>query len=411
MTHRPHTPKLAGFQHLTQSTSLRAAVAFSALIALGACSEPLDFDMRNLASNAFDTTDAVRGKTPPRPKADDRGIISYPGYQVAVARRGDTVAALATRIGADPGEIARYNGIQTGDILRSGEVVALPKRVAEPSSATGAATTGPIQPPVVDVTTIAGGAIDRAEANQPRSTNSAQTGLEPIRHRVERGETAYSIARLYNVPVRSLADWNGLDAKLDVREGQFLMIPVITASATPASTNATKPGVGTATPTPPSATRPLPAETTTAPAQPTGTTPRAPANTPVSPNLGAQVSKPANSGARMVFPASGNIIREYKKGSSDEITIAAASGSSVVAADAGTVGAVTRSADQVSIVVIKHNDGLLSVYIDVADVVVKKGDAVSRGQRIAKVASKDPSFMRFGIYKGSDSVDPGPYLR
>ena len=51
-------------------------------------------------------------------------------------------------------------------------------------------------------------------------------GVEPVRHRVERGETAFSIARLYDVPVRTLAEWNGLGSDFSVREGQFLLIPV-----------------------------------------------------------------------------------------------------------------------------------------------------------------------------------------
>ncbi|WP_420863107.1 LysM peptidoglycan-binding domain-containing protein [Algirhabdus cladophorae] len=379
----------------------KTALILLAGLGLAGCAQPFDFDLRDLSTNGFDTTQAARSATGARPKEDNRGIISYPGYQVAVARRGDTVASLASRIGADPSELARYNGIQTGDNLRMGEIIALPKRVAEPSAATGA-----IQSPSVDVTTLASGAIDNAEANQPTATTSP-SGVEPVRHRVERGETAYSIARLYGVPVRALAEWNSLDAQLDVREGQFLLIPVVTGTpvAAPAPT---APGQGSATPTPPSATKALPAEVTTPTAQAAAQNAEAPA----SPNLGAQATKPAaTSGARMVFPASGNIIREYKKGSSDEITIAAPAGSNVVAADGGTVGAVTRSADQVAIVVIKHPDNLLSVYIDVADVSVKKGDTVRRGQTIAKVAAKDPSFMRFGIYKGSDSVNPAPYLK
>ena len=35
--------------------------------------------------------------TAPRPEPDGRGVISYPGYQVAVARRGDTIATLSLR--------------------------------------------------------------------------------------------------------------------------------------------------------------------------------------------------------------------------------------------------------------------------------------------------------------------------
>ena len=36
---------------------------------------------------------------------------SYPGYQVAVARRGDTAASVAARIGLSASELANYNAI------------------------------------------------------------------------------------------------------------------------------------------------------------------------------------------------------------------------------------------------------------------------------------------------------------
>ena len=44
---------------------------------------------------------------------------------------------------------------------------------------------------------------------------------------MQRGETAYTIARLYNVSAKSLAEWNGLGPDLAVREGQYLLIPVV----------------------------------------------------------------------------------------------------------------------------------------------------------------------------------------
>ena len=50
--------------------------------------------MRGAFGNAPSTAEAARGATTARPEPDARGIISYPGYQVVVARGGDTVAAL-----------------------------------------------------------------------------------------------------------------------------------------------------------------------------------------------------------------------------------------------------------------------------------------------------------------------------
>lgn len=65
--------------------------------------------------------------TSDRPRADSRGLITYPSYQVAVARRGDTVADVATRVGLPADEVARYNGMSPGDSVRQGEILALPR--------------------------------------------------------------------------------------------------------------------------------------------------------------------------------------------------------------------------------------------------------------------------------------------
>ena len=48
-----------------------------------------------------------------------------------------------------------------------------------------------------------------------------------MRHRVEPGETVYSIARLYGVSVTALASWNGLGPDMAIREDQELLIPIV----------------------------------------------------------------------------------------------------------------------------------------------------------------------------------------
>ncbi|MCG6901699.1 MAG: peptidoglycan DD-metalloendopeptidase family protein [Rhodobacter sp.] len=372
------------------------------LLALAACTDGLDLDLRDVAGG-FDTSDAARLRTERRPNPDDRGIISYPNFQVAVARRGDTVADVAARVGVDGAELARHNGIDLNARLRAGEVIALPGRVAEPSSATGV---GPIAPSGnIDITTLAGDALDRADARAPVQTAAApvQTGTEPIRHRVVRGETAYSISRLYRVSVRSLADWNGLGSDLTVREGQILLIPVARGSEPPVRTAAretTVPGQGTPAPIPPSAAKPLPKETALAANS---------APLPASPNLAGDRTA-ASGKARLLMPVSGNIIRGYQKGKTDGIDIAAKAGTSVRAATDGTVAAITRDTDQVPILVLRHANNLLTVYANIEDVKFEKGDKVARGQTIATVRGTDPSFLHFEVRQGFDSVDPEPYL-
>lgn len=378
----------------------RLSAAVSALAILSACNEPLDFDLRGKVGG-FSTAPAALGvTTTDRPKADDRGIISYPSYQVAVSQRDDTVADVAARIGLPADELAKYNGMEVTDLLREGEILALPRRVSEPAAGT---------PGSIDIASLAGDAIDNAPDTTPIETttlqpvtDSALQAAEPVRHKVDRGETAYTISRLYQVPVESLAEWNGLGPDFAVREGQYLLIPIKNqpAPATSAPVEAaavTQPGAGSPTPTPPSATQPLPEEVVDA------TPPEAP---------DVSVGEPTKaSGAAMAMPVQGKIVSTYSKGKNDGIDIAGSAGDSVAAAESGTVAAITQDADQVPIIVLKHDTGLLTVYANVENIAVSKGDSVKRGQKIASLRSGSDAYVHFEVRDGFDSVDPMPYLQ
>lgn len=381
------------------------ALILPVTLVISGCTQPLDIDLRGaFGDNTLSTAAAAQTATAVRPKPDGRGVLSYPGYQVAVARRGDTVQSVGARIGMSAEELAQFNGLQTGDTLRDGEVLALPRRVAEPGIGTGTGTGagGP-----VDIASIAGGAIDRAApqvqtaALPPATVAAPPPGPEPLRHKVVRGESAYTVARLYNVSVRSLAEWNGLGPDFTIRDGQFLIIPVADQAAPrqAAVEPVVPPGRGSPTPLPPSASKPLPAERTV---------PAATAVASAAPDLGR--TQTAKSSSRMVTPAQGKVIRDYKKGSNDGIDIQAPAGSPVIAADAGVVAAITADADQVPIIVVKHADNLLTVYANVEGITVKKGDTVKRGQPIAKLRGGASNYLHFEVRKGFDSVDPTPYL-
>lgn len=383
-------------------------VAASGLALLSACSQPLDFDMRGNFGGAFNTADAAQNITADRPRPDDRGIISYPNYQVAVAKRGDSVQDVANRIGVDAQELASYNGLETKSLLRNNEVLALPRRVSETGE-------GPIQPPSgLDIAALAGNAIENATPQSVETTtlepiasskeDNAQTGVEPLRHKVARGETVYTISRLYGVSVKSLSEWNGLGPDFAIREGQYLLVPVpASTEIKTARSSDTVPGQGTPTPTPPSASKPLPNEKTpTAKEAEAQAKAQAKANTP-------DLSK-APSGGRLAMPVNGSIFREFSKGKNEGIDFSAAPGTPIKAAEAGTVAAIITNAEKVPIVVVKHPDNLLTVYANVADISVAKGDSVTRGQSIAKIRSGESNYLHFEVRKGINSVDPMPYL-
>ncbi|RWR09017.1 M23 family metallopeptidase [Paenirhodobacter populi] len=375
-----------------------------ALVALAGCSaNGYDPDLRGLAGLGFDTSSAAQQAVQARPQPDSRGVISYPNYQVAVARRGDSAATVAQRVGLNPAELASYNAIEPNTPLNSGAVLALPNRVSEPTAGTAIASAGGTGgDDRVDITTLASSAIDRAAPPAGTTTAAAapapaaaRAGAEPVRHKVTRGETAYSIARYYNVPVKSLAEWNGLSGDLSVREGQYLLIPVASAAGSAA---VTQPGQGSPTPQPPSAATPLPSEQTVA------------AATPIDRSAAPDLGSGRTSGGQLLMPVSGSIIRPYAKGRNDGIDISTTAGAPVKAAEAGTVAAITRDTEQVPILVLRHADGLLTVYANIDQITVAKGDTVTRGQTIAKARAGEGSFVHFEVRKGLDSVDPVPYL-
>ncbi|MEM1428497.1 MAG: LysM peptidoglycan-binding domain-containing protein [Pseudomonadota bacterium] len=403
-----------------RSGPARGLLGCAALALLAACADA-DLDLRDLA-NGFDTSEAALSAVSERPEPDNRGVISYPGYQVAVARRGDTVTDVAQRVGLPAEELARFNGAPVNAVLNRGEVLALPRRVSEPSPATGSATTGPIQPTgEVDVAALAGDAIDRAE--QPgvirRDSTTAprvQTGEEPQRHKVAAGETAFSISRRYGVPIAALAEWNGLDREYTLREGQVLLIPPAapgaTAAAAPATT--TQPGEGSPTPTPPSAAEPLPEDAPPAAAATAAAAAESDA-LPESPNLAQDQTEASASTAQFVLPVDGAIVRDFG-GDTEGLVISAQPGQPVRAAGAGTVRTITDDTiegdDEARVVIVRHEGGLSTVYVNVRDLAVGEGDRVARGASIGEVGDADPSLFQFQVRQGSGMtvVDPNDYI-
>ena len=396
-----------------RNTRLRLILAAGVAVGtLAACDQQgFDMDLRRFGDGGLNTTDAARQAVQDRPRPDSRGIITYPNYQVVVANRGDTVASVAQRIGIDAGALARYNAVAPNTVLNAGEVLALPSKVSASSTVDGTTGVGTnpsaLTAETIDITSLASNAIDKSQSSQAAPVPAApvrSASPEPVRHKVVRGETAYSVARYYNVPVKALAQWNGLPNDLSLREGQILLIPVASArqpAKVETARSTTEPGVGSPTPVPPSAAEPLPK---TVPPKAS-----APVDKSSVPDLGKERTASARA-SKMSMPVAGAIIRPFKKGKNDGIDISAPPGTAVKAAEAGTVLLISQDTDDVSFLALKHADNLVTVYYNVTGLSVKKGASVKRGQSIAKVAPGDPGYLHFEVRKGIESVDPMPYL-
>jgi len=373
-------------------------ILFFVLLNVGSCGvlNNLDFDLRG---NEYDTSDAVRKAMKTRPLPDSRGIISYATYEVAVARQGDTIKSIAGRLGLEPKNVASYNGMSSLEKLNEGQLISLPNRI---NTKELHVNNPPSNRNEVNVTELASTAIETA-TNKKKIINKStlKQENEPIRHKVSRGETAFTISRLYNVSIRSLADWNGLDSNYTIREGQYLLIPlprdqIVTEVA------AVKPGESSKTPSPPSSSEALPEPISTDKSEKISSKPKT-----SSPPKNIEI----NDKGQFSYPVNGKIIRDYVKNKTDGIDISAPAGSPIIAAQKGIVAAITTDTQEVPIIVLKHEGNLLTVYAGVGDVAVKEKDKVSRSQLLGRVRPGKPPFVHFEVRRGFEALDPMDFLK
>ncbi|RPH61589.1 MAG: hypothetical protein EHM83_12765 [Burkholderiales bacterium] len=114
-----------------------------------------------------------------------------------------------------------------------------------------------------------------------------------------------------------------------------------------------------------------------------------------------------------IWPATGQIVQGFAEPGSMGISIAGKPGDPIVAASDGRVifsGPGPRGYG--NLVIVKHANETLSVYGHNRTLLVKEGQSVKRGQRIAELGSSgtDSPKLRFEIRKDGKPVDPRKFL-
>ena len=114
-----------------------------------------------------------------------------------------------------------------------------------------------------------------------------------------------------------------------------------------------------------------------------------------------------------MWPATGKVIATFDDGKSKGIDIAGKLGQHVVAAGSGKVmyaGSGIRGYG--NLVIVKHTSSLLSAYAHNKSILVKEGESVSKGQKIAEMGNSDADAVKlhFEIRQQGKPVDPSKFL-
>lgn len=198
-----------------------------------------------------------------------------------------------------------------------------------------------------------------------------------VYHRVEAGETLYSVGWRYGEDYRDVAAWNGIAAPYRIREGQILRL--------------------------------VPPENV-APRSPAQQTPRVP-RTIHSHDRAAR----STTSRSWLWPADGtvNLLRYQATGAPRGLEIFGNSGQAVRAAAAGRVVYTGNSLKGYgNLVIVKHDDEFLSAYAHNKDIVVSEGEEVTAGQKVAEMGrnNNNRTALYFEIRRNGKSEDPLRYL-
>ena len=247
----------------------------------------------------------------------------------------------------------------------------------------------------------------------------------PAAHTVRKGDTLYAVAWLYGLDYQSLAAWNRLEHPFVIYPGQVLALdgPPVTGEGATAQTSVSTSAL------------PPPAKIVVRKIADTGEAPRTPAPSSRDPDKDTDQDSRTGTGdgasvegggsaepdafdgdapvKRWHWPTKGKVIGEFGKSGrkgmelsgTHEQPVFAASDGKVVYGGAGLVG-------YGRLVVLKHNKHFLSAYAHNSTILVKEGEVVKGGQRIALMGSSgaDRVKLHFEIRRDGKPVNPRRYL-
>ena len=129
----------------------------------------------------------------------------------------------------------------------------------------------------------------------------------------------------------------------------------------------------------------------------------------------AKATEPAAGGDDVgwIWPANGKTIGTFSEGGNKGVDIVGKAGDAVIAAgDGKVVYSGTGLRGYGKLVIIKHNNTYLSAYAHNQNILVKEGQSVTKGQKIAEMGNTDADQVKlhFEVRRSGKPVDPLKYL-
>jgi lipoprotein NlpD len=283
------------------------------------------------------------------------------------------------------------------------------------------------QAPVTERSPAGARAAPAPVVAQPAPVPGAPAAHEPRTYTVKKGDTLYVIALDHGQDYKDVAAWNNIDHPDRISVGQVLrMDPPQSAPATGSAQ------VGVVVPHQPVEARPLGSASSAAPSGNTAMAKSLPktgkeaysdqaatAAAAGTTQLAKADSRPEERSADdedridWGWPVHGKMLGGFSESTNKGVDIAGKVGDPVVASASGKVILAGNSLRGYGkLIIIKHNANYLSVYAHNNEILVKEGQSIVKGQKIAEVGSTDAEqpMLHFEIRRQGKPVDPLKFL-
>ena len=346
------------------------------------------------------------------PPAQARGNWDWDGGTAVTVAPGETVDIISSRYGVPSTAIAQANGLHAQAALRPGQRLVIPRYNFSHNNA----TTG----------SVPAQRLAQSSANAPaRPAIAAPVAAASNVHVVAPGDTLTKIARTNRKSVVEIASANNIAPHTLVKMGDRIVIPGARAMGPVAAAAPRTAPIVAAAPVAyvPAAAPPrvaAPAQQRVVSAEPPTLTARVvtpAADNPAKDETGT-TTPDAGGAAGFRWPVRGRIITGFGPKptgqQNDGINLAVPEGTPVKAAEDGVVAyAGSELKGYGNLVLVRHSNGYVTAYAHASELMVKRGDAIKRGQVIAKsgqTGNVTSPQLHFEVRKGSTPVDPMPHL-